>query len=251
MSPPSIPLSASRNSTPYRRRATKATRENILDVAERLFAHDGYDGTSIRDVAKSVGVQIAVISYHFGPKESLFETVIERRAALMADRRLGTLERHCEAAAGSPISLDALIEGYVWPFIDWSAHGGEGWKNYAHLIARVASSPRWAAIISKHYDSVARQYLAEFRRALPNTPPNVVHLGFSFMVGTMLYVCAESGEIDRRSDGAIKSGDIEKAFQCMLPFVRGGFLTLASRHLETASGDAQERRIHFVPSAKQ
>ena len=56
--------------------------------------------------------------------------------------------------------------------------GGEGWKNYAHLIARVANSPRWAAIISKHFDGVARQYLAEFRKSLPEASTNAVHLGF-------------------------------------------------------------------------
>jgi AcrR family transcriptional regulator len=210
-----------------RRRGSEATRESILDVAERLFAHFGYDGTSIRDVAKSVGVQIAVISYHCGPKESLFEAVIERRAAVMADRRLSALEHSRTAAAGAPISLDALIKGYVWPLIDWSTHGGEGWKNYAHLIARVANSPRWAAIISKHFDGVARQYLAEFRRSLPEASTNAVHLGFGFMIGTMLYTCAEAGEIDRRSDGKFRSSDLETAFESMLPFIHGGFLAVA------------------------
>ena len=212
-----------------RRRGSDATRENILDVAECLFACYGYDGTSIRDVAKLVGVQIAVISYHCGRKEGLFEAVIERRASVMADRRLTWLE-HCRiAAAGAPLPLNSLIKGYVWPFIEWSAHGGEGWKNYANLIARVANSPRWAAIISKHFDGVARQYLAEFRRSLPEASTNAVHLGFSFMIGTMLHTCAEAGEIDRRSDGKFRSSDLDTAFESMLPFIHGGFLGVANR----------------------
>jgi AcrR family transcriptional regulator len=227
MKPPSPRQSGSSTAVTFRRRGSDAMRESILDEAERLFAHYGYDGTSIRDVARSVGVQIAVISYHCGPKERLFEAVIERRAAVMADRRLNALQ-YCRTMTGdAPISLDALIKGYVWPFIDWSAHGGDGWKNYAHLIARVANSPRWAGIISKHFDGVARQYLAEFRRSLPDAPPNAVHLGFSFMIGTMLYTCAEAGEIDRRSDGTVRSSDLETAFESMVPFIRGGFLAVA------------------------
>jgi len=47
------------------------------------------------------------------------------------------------------------------------------------------------------------------------------------MIGTMLYTCAEAGEIDRRSDGKFRSSDLETAFESMLPFIHGGFLAVA------------------------
>ncbi|OUD40268.1 TetR family transcriptional regulator, partial [Flavobacterium psychrophilum] len=48
----------------------------IILVAEKLFAEKGFDGTSIRDIAKTAGINIAMISYYFGSKEKLLESVV-------------------------------------------------------------------------------------------------------------------------------------------------------------------------------
>ncbi len=53
--------------------------ENILLNAEQLFAHTGFDGTSIRDIAKKAQVNLSMISYYFGSKEKLFERIFEYR----------------------------------------------------------------------------------------------------------------------------------------------------------------------------
>jgi AcrR family transcriptional regulator len=51
----------------------------ILQVAEALFAEKGFDGTSIRDIAKEAKINIAMISYYFGSKEQLLESIILNR----------------------------------------------------------------------------------------------------------------------------------------------------------------------------
>ncbi|PJJ07268.1 TetR family transcriptional regulator [Flavobacterium sp. 1] len=53
----------------------------ILHVAERLFAEKGFDGTSIRDIAKEAKINVAMVSYYFGSKEQLLEAIIMNRAA--------------------------------------------------------------------------------------------------------------------------------------------------------------------------
>jgi len=52
----------------------------IIQVAETLFAQKGFDGTSIRDIAKEAKINIAMISYYFGSKEQLLESLILFRA---------------------------------------------------------------------------------------------------------------------------------------------------------------------------
>lgn len=52
----------------------------ILRVAESLFAEKGFDGTSIRDIAKEAKINIAMVSYYFGSKEQLLESIILNRA---------------------------------------------------------------------------------------------------------------------------------------------------------------------------
>lgn len=53
------------------------TRENLLKAAIHVFAEKGYDGATVKDLAAAAGVNIALISYHFGGKEKLFRQCLE------------------------------------------------------------------------------------------------------------------------------------------------------------------------------
>jgi AcrR family transcriptional regulator len=58
---------------PRRRgRPRGSTRERILDVALELFNEQGYDNTSLRDIADRLGVTKAALYYHFERKEDIF-----------------------------------------------------------------------------------------------------------------------------------------------------------------------------------
>ncbi len=57
------------------------TKETILFTAMNLFGQKGFEGTSVRDIAKAAGVNLAMISYYFGSKEKLFENVVEYKAS--------------------------------------------------------------------------------------------------------------------------------------------------------------------------
>jgi len=73
----------------------------IIEIAERLFAERGFDGTSVRDIAHEAGVNIAMISYYFGSKEKLMEALLEWRVgeikirveSLIKDDRFTPLEK--------------------------------------------------------------------------------------------------------------------------------------------------------------
>ncbi|MGA9325265.1 MAG: TetR family transcriptional regulator [Salegentibacter sp.] len=53
----------------------------ILQVAERLFAENGFDGTSVRQIAREAGINVAMISYYFGSKENLLSALLLHRTA--------------------------------------------------------------------------------------------------------------------------------------------------------------------------
>lgn len=211
------------------RKSGEATRERMLDAAEALFAKDGYHGTSMRDVAEATESRIALVTYHFGTKDVLFNKVVERRASFMAHQRILALDAARARAADNPVALRDLVAGYVWPFVERSSKGGQGWKNYSLLVARLANSPDWAKVISDHYDAVARQYVAEFRRALPTVTDENVYHAFSFMVGSMLALVAEPRRVENLSFGKHKSDNLERVFDTMLPFLVGGFEALTKR----------------------
>lgn len=51
----------------------------IMETAEQLFAEKGFIGTSVRDIAESAHVNLAMISYYFGSKEKLLEALFAYR----------------------------------------------------------------------------------------------------------------------------------------------------------------------------
>lgn len=81
----------------------------ILQVAEQLFAEEGFDGTSIRDIAKMANINIAMISYYFGSKEKLLEAIVLNR---IADMRL-QLESIYNEILPPFEKVDKLIELYI------------------------------------------------------------------------------------------------------------------------------------------
>lgn len=68
-----------------------ALRENILEVATRLFIERGFDGTSFNDIADVVGVSRPALYYYFKSKEAILEvltTVVTRAAGALASEAL-------------------------------------------------------------------------------------------------------------------------------------------------------------------
>jgi AcrR family transcriptional regulator len=85
-------------------------RAHILLVAEELFAENGFDGTSVRDIAQLANVNLAMISYYFGSKEKLLEALIEDRAGYT----LGILEELNKNQTLTPWEkIDRQVDFYV------------------------------------------------------------------------------------------------------------------------------------------
>lgn len=53
------------------------TRANLIKVAGKLFAKQGYDSVSVREICKSANANIASIHYYFGDKQGLYEDVLK------------------------------------------------------------------------------------------------------------------------------------------------------------------------------
>lgn len=81
----------------------------ILQVAEQLFAEKGFDGTSIRDIAKHAKINIAMVSYYFGSKEKMLEAVIMSR---ISDLKI-QLENLLKENLSPMEKVDKLIDFYI------------------------------------------------------------------------------------------------------------------------------------------
>jgi len=225
---------AARVPRPPTRRA-RPTREKILDAAERLFAHRGFHGVSIREITRAAGVDVALANYHFGSKKGLFEAVFVRRAELLNAERMELLEIVLADASGSGPSVEAVIDAFTRPLVHRSARGGPGWKAYFALVAQVNNSPELARVaMTKYYDPVVHKFIDALRSTLPRCDESDLYWSYHFLSGALTLTFAETGRIDNLSGGVCRSTDLDGVHQRLVPFIAAGFRALCARAAQSA-----------------
>jgi TetR/AcrR family transcriptional regulator, cholesterol catabolism regulator len=100
-----------------RARRSEGSRQQILDVAAKLFRAKGYTDTSLRDIGQQAGMKAGSLYYHFASKEQLAAEVLligvqkVHRAAVMAIDAPGrTADARARLAAAMAAHLETLLD---------------------------------------------------------------------------------------------------------------------------------------------
>lgn len=62
------------------------TKENILIEALKLFAQDGYEAVSVRNIAEKLGITKGALYRHYKNKRDIFDSIVDRMIQIDADR---------------------------------------------------------------------------------------------------------------------------------------------------------------------
>jgi AcrR family transcriptional regulator len=65
-----------------------ASTARVLDAALKLFSHQGYGATSMREIAGQAGLSVGNLYHHFGSKEAIFQRLIDRYWEALLDSEL-------------------------------------------------------------------------------------------------------------------------------------------------------------------
>ena len=161
----------------------------LLDTAEELFAEQGVDAVSLRNINAAAGVSAGVLHYHFGSREVLVAELITRNMNELALRRQQRLERLL--AVPRP-DIRAVVEAMVLPFAEFVTSGDNAGKRYVRFIARLyAERSPILDEVSHHYRSVNQLYFKLLRRALPGLDNATLNLRASAANHAMLQSLAD------------------------------------------------------------
>ncbi|GAA5233209.1 TetR/AcrR family transcriptional regulator [Verticiella sediminum] len=175
-----------------------ASRLRIIESALSLFASKGVDNVSLRELTAHAGVNLAAVNYHFGSKEGLAQTVYEELAKRVNRRRLDELERIMGAAAAQkarPV-LEDVVMSFVRPYL--APDGTEG-ALLAHLILQHRLSPTdmTAKLMRKHFDPMAKKYIAALAAACPEVETAEFYWRYMFMVSTVVLTMTDRSKGNR------------------------------------------------------
>jgi AcrR family transcriptional regulator len=87
-------------------------RGKLLDSAEHLFAEQGYELTSIRQIASAAALNMSLINYYFGSKQALYQEVFKTRLEEMNLNLRAIAENKLSAAQKLNQFLTIYAEGY-------------------------------------------------------------------------------------------------------------------------------------------
>lgn len=88
--------------------AKQATRERILEVAQRLFRDQGFDETTIRDIAAEVGMATGTLFNYFASKEEVVVALAEE--AFRDAEREFEKKRRAGASLGEDLFLQVAAQ---------------------------------------------------------------------------------------------------------------------------------------------
>ena len=100
------------------------TRGRLLEVALRVFADRGYQGTTIAQVCKAARANVAAVNYHFGSKDGLYAKVWRR--AFDRSFEVYPLDGGLPSDASAEEKLKALIQSHVHRVLDQGVLGEAG-----------------------------------------------------------------------------------------------------------------------------
>lgn len=203
------------------------TQDRILDVAEDLFAKQGFDATTTRQITAAAGVRNASVNYYFETKRDLMVAVIDRRFDVLRRDREAMLAKVDCLSSDPPAQIKAIVEAFVIPLAELTRTEPRGWSNYNRIMAQLALRDEWPEDdYAEKVNKIAEKFIAKLMVASPASSLAELIEAYQFVLGTVLFAFAESDRFaHRRSDGAELSQAAENP-QRLVTFVSAGLVAV-------------------------
>lgn len=201
------------------------TKERILDVAEHLFAENGYDGVSVRKITREADTNQSSIYYHFGSKKALLHAVCERRATPINKERVALLRQCLESGENGCPSLDCVLRAFLGPALRASAPGATG-SDYRRLFSHLIldPSPDVRSVMADIYDDANRMFIVALRACGLDRDPEKLAWSVLGIYGTMVYAMFDNGLVRRLTGVPMGQEGSEGALDNIVDFL-GAALT--------------------------
>ncbi|MBI3681878.1 MAG: TetR/AcrR family transcriptional regulator [Acidobacteria bacterium] len=200
---------------------TPTTKHRILDAAERLFAFNGFDATSLRMITTEAGVNLAAVNYHFQSKDALLHAVFARRAGPVNQRRLQLLDKLETGAGNNPVPVEAVLEAFLRPVLEAG--------NLADCIPKmmvrmqyVESDETFRKVFEAHFKPVVLRFRLAMRRSLPGLPEEELFWRMQFAIGGFTHIFAGSHLIQVFSEGRFPTPAPEATLRRLIQYAAAG-----------------------------
>jgi len=198
-----------------------SSKEKLLRSAEALFSSKGFREVSVREIAAHAGVNYALVAYHFGGKQSLFDEVFRIHAApLMQEgvKRLNEITQN-----GRRPTVEEIMKAWLLP---WMQLENNPQARAIHLrVTANLSDERWEynKKVSSTMQRNHREFIQALHSCLPYLSIETITWRLHFVMGALAFGIRQPAPLLALSRGRCDPNDLEATFDQVLPYAVAGF----------------------------
>lgn len=200
----------------------RETKGRILVVAERLFAQQGIEATSLRQITTEAEVNLAAVNYHFNSKDELVKNVYLRRIRPMNEARL---ERLRLAEEHHPGDLDVLLDAFYEPVLEL-AHSLTGEFTVGKFLGRLYTEPHGvaSAVLTQEMGETVKRFSTALTRLLPHLTQREIFWRMHFTIGLLAHTIGAGEKMRQLSQGLVDMSNREEVLREMKQYAKAGLL---------------------------
>jgi AcrR family transcriptional regulator len=189
-------------------------REAILAAAEELFATNGFNAVSVRDIAQAAGANPGSVTYHFKTKDGLLLEIYRRHCVPMNLRRSELLAA-AKRVRDLQDRLEAIVRAYVVPAFTSGSDLAGGGARFTRLRAVMSAEGNEVArrIIAQTFDDTSHAFIDAIHESLPHVPRTEIVWRSHFLLGALYYSLVTPERVSRLSRGEADGSDAAAAIE--------------------------------------
>ena len=196
-------------------------RKRLIDAAEKLFAENGFERTSIRQIITQAKCNVAAVNYHFGGKYNLYLEVFRWRLLLLRDIRVDSINELM--AGGKDVTLEKLLRTFAGAFLEPLVAKSDG-RRLTKLVLREMTDPHLPP--DMFFEEMVVPVLSTFLNALLEVCPTLnrnqaVH-SIRSVIGQLVHIVAFQEILDRAQVAEMPKIEMAEVIEHVVAFSAAG-----------------------------
>ena len=194
----------------------------LMLTAERLFAENGLEAVSTRQIAKAAGQKNhSALQYHFGDKAGLLSAILDYRLKPINQLRAARLEKL--VARIRPPTLEELVAVFVHPMCE-QMRKPVSETAYLGMLSQLYAYRKGRELYAQHGElnralhGLSQQVIEQLRpRPLP-----VIHIRLQFMGRQTISAVAEWDDLRRSKDEDMSDDTLRWRTEQLVTYITHG-----------------------------
>ncbi|WP_367873845.1 TetR/AcrR family transcriptional regulator [Luteolibacter sp. Populi] len=201
-----------------------ATKQRLIEAAEALFADEGFDRVSVRDITNKAAANVAAVNYHFGSREGLVAVVMARYTNPVTEERMARLEALERRAGGKPVAVEEILDAFIRPFATQVRRSELSEKLFFKLMGRMFGQQgcQLPPMVETLFITMVQRYHKALSKALPGLPADEIWWRMHLMSGSMIHTMAHAEIVQRFSGGDAGNPTMEQLLSRFIRFSAAG-----------------------------